>query len=190
MNRRVRHWTIRLVVAAAVLVPGRASGQGTSATPPAVSAADPRDVASPDALIAAVYDVISGPAGKVRNWNRWLSLFTAGARLVPATTGADKKPHIRLMTPEDYVQTVGPRLEQNGFFEREIGRTSESFGNITHVFSTYESKRTMADEKPFARGINSIQMFNDGSRWWLVTIFWDSERDDNRISAAYLRPAK
>ena len=48
----------------------------------------------------------------------------------------------------------------------------------------------MADEKPFARGINSIQMFNDGSRWWLVTIFWDSERDDNRIPAAYLRPAK
>jgi hypothetical protein len=94
---------------------------------------------------------------------------------------------MRVMTPEDYAAGSGPALERNGFFEREIGRRSDRFGNVLHVFSTYESRRTPADSAPFARGINSIQLFNDGTRWWVTTIFWDSERKDNPIPANYLR---
>jgi hypothetical protein len=94
---------------------------------------------------------------------------------------------MRVLTPEDYVNTAGRSLETNGFFEREIGRRTETFGGITHVFSAYDSKRTAADATPFARGINSIQLLNDGKRWWVVTIFWDSERADNPIPAEYLR---
>jgi hypothetical protein len=45
------------------------STQPTTATP----AANPADVNSMDAIIAAVYDVISGPAGKKRNWDRMRS---------------------------------------------------------------------------------------------------------------------
>jgi len=77
-------------------------------------------------------------------------------------------------------------LEKNGFFEREISRKTESFGTITHAFSTYESRRTKEDAKPFARGINSIQLVNDGTRWWIVTVFWDSERPNNPLPEKYL----
>ena len=49
-------------------------------------------------------------------------------------------------------------MENNGFFEHEISRTVETFGSISQVFSTYESRRRADDEKPFARGINSIQL--------------------------------
>jgi hypothetical protein len=91
------------------------------------------------------------------------------------------------MTVEDYITQIGPRLEESGFFEREIGRTTESFGNIVHAFSTYDSKRTLADPQPFARGINSIQLLNDGTRYWVVSIFWDSERQGNPIPEKYLR---
>jgi hypothetical protein len=155
-------------------------------------AADPKDVASQDALVAALYDVISGPAGQKRNWDRFRSLFLPGARLIPTGIGPDMKGRARVMTPDDYATASGPNLEKNGFFEREISRTSETFGNVTHAFSTYDSKRTAADEKPFARGINSIQLFNDGTRWWVVTVFWDSERKENPIPAKYLekRPDK
>ncbi|PYS40548.1 MAG: hypothetical protein DMF71_13055, partial [Acidobacteria bacterium] len=78
-------------------------------------------------------------------------------------------------------------LEQNGFFEREVSRRVEKFGNIAHVFSTYESRHKLDDAKPFARGINSIQLMNDGSRWWIVTIFWQSEDEKNPLPAEYLR---
>ena len=91
------------------------------------------------------------------------------------------------MTPGDYAASSGPALERSGFFEREIARRTERFGSVLHVFSTYESRRAASDAAPFARGINSIQLVNDGTRWWVVTILWDSERKDNPIPAAYLR---
>jgi heme-degrading monooxygenase HmoA len=90
------------------------------------------------------------------------------------------------MTAADFVTTSGAIMEERGFFEREIGRTTERFGNIAHVFSAYDSKSTREDAEPFARGINSIQLLHDGTRWWVVTIFWDSERAGNAIPARYL----
>ncbi|HUQ82196.1 MAG TPA: hypothetical protein VM076_13685, partial [Gemmatimonadaceae bacterium] len=158
------------------------------ATQPATSAppANPADVKSIDAILTALYDVISGPAGQPRNWDRFRSLFIPqGGRLIPTGPGPHGALH-RVITPEEYAAQSGPGLERNGFFEREIARTTETFGNVTHAFSSYESKRTAQDEKPFSRGINSIQLLNDGKRWYVVTIFWDSERPNNPIATKYL----
>lgn len=149
-------------------------------------AARPQDVESIDAIIAALYDVISGPAGQKRDWQRFHSLFIPGARLIPTGISQQGVVRHRVMTPEDYAATNGPILEERGFFEREIGRTTEQFGNIAHVFSAYDSKNTLQDPEPFARGINSIQLLHDGTRWFVVSIFWDSEREANPIPARYI----
>jgi hypothetical protein len=151
-------------------------------------AAVPSDVSSISAIIGAVYDVISGPAGKARDWNRFRSLFVPNARLIPSRVRPDGGADAVVWSADDYATAAGPRLEQGGFFEREISRSEEAFGNVVHVFSTYESRRSPNDEKPFARGINSIQLLKDGGRYWVVTIFWDSERPDNPIPAKYLKP--
>ena len=151
-------------------------------------AADPKDVATMDSIVAALYDVISGPAGQKRNWDRFRSLFVPGARLIP--TGRNPQTGevaSRVRTPEEYITRSSPLLEQNGFFEREISRRTEKFGNIAHLFSTYESRHKAEDEKPFARGINSIQLMNDGKRWWVVTIFWQGEDDKTPLPAEYLK---
>jgi hypothetical protein len=140
-----------------------------------------------DAIITAVYDVISGPAKSARNWDRFRSLFVPGARLIPTGRRPTGEVLTRVLTPDDYVQRSGPLLEQNGFFEREISKRVEKFGNIAHVFSTYESRHAKEEEKPFARGINSFQLMNDGKRWWIVTIFWQAEDDKNPLPAEYLR---
>ncbi len=152
--------------------------------------AKPEDVSSIDGLIKALYDVISGPAGQPRDWNRMKSLFAPGARMMPtrppqppADTGS-----MAVWTPDEYVSRAGPRLEKDGFFEREIGRAMERYGNITQIFSTYESRRTAADPKPFMRGINSIQAWFDGKRWWIVSIFWEGETPTNPIPAKYVKP--
>jgi hypothetical protein len=177
----------RLLPRAAILAAAlslSAIAQAPSPTGPPV--AREADVASIDAVITALYDVISGPAGQKRDWDRFRGLFAPGARLVPTGRRPDGSQSMRTLTPDEYATTIGPRLEQNGFFEREIGRRTEQFGGIAHAFSAYDSKRTAADSVPFARGINSIQLFNDGKRWWVVTIFWDSERPDNPIPARNL----
>ena len=68
----------------------------------------------------------------------------------------------------------------------EVARQADTFGNIAQLFSTYESRRRPDDPKPFARGINSIQLMNDGKRWWVVSVYWQAERPDNPIPARYL----
>jgi hypothetical protein len=152
----------------------------------AIPAATPADVATMDSTIAALYDVISGPAG-TRNWDRFRSLFIPGARLIP--TGANQKGDVgaRVLTVEDYIQRAGARFEKDGFYERQVSYRVERFGNIAHVFSTYESRHAKDDPKPFIRGINSIQLMNDGKRWWVVTIFWQGEDEKNPLPAEYLR---
>jgi hypothetical protein len=151
-------------------------------TPPLARAADGD---STESIIRAVYEVISGPAGP-RDWQRFRSLFAEGARLIPMrVTPEGSVP--RVMTPDEYAKSAGANFEKNAFFESEISRKVETFGSITHVFSTYESRRSFG-EKPFARGINSFQLVKDGKSWKVMTILWDAEREGNPIPEKYLTP--
>lgn len=149
--------------------------------------AKPDDVASIDAILAALYDVISGPASQKRDWDRFRSLFIPGARLIPTGQNPGMPVRTRVMSAEEYAEQAAPALERDGFFEREIGRTVDTFGPITQVFSAYDSKHALADAKPFQRGINSIQLLNDGRRWWIVSVYWSAERPDNPIPPKYLK---
>jgi hypothetical protein len=152
-------------------------------------AADPKDVGSLDAIMKAVYDVISGPQGQKRNWERMHSLFIPGARLGPAVQLPDGQVVARIATLDEWIAGAERAFAGMGFYEREIARRAETFGRIAHVFSTYESKHAPGDATPFARGINSIQLMYDGVRWWVVSIYWDSERPGNKIPEKYLHSA-
>jgi hypothetical protein len=146
-------------------------------------AARAADGDSVDTMVRAVYDVISGPAG-TRDWARFRLLFADGARMIPVRiTPEGSVPAV--MTPEDYVARAGANFEKNAFYESEVARRMETFGNIAHVFSTYESRHAPG-EKPFARGINSIQLVKAGKSWKVMTILWDSEREGNPLPAKYL----
>ncbi len=139
-----------------------------------------------DSTIETLYSVISGDKGVARDWELFNYLFYKDAKLIPSGTNQEGKTVARFMSPEQYINTSGKWLYENGFHEKEIGRTTERFGNIAHVFSTYESFRTLKDEKPFMRGINSIQLLYDGSRWWILNVFWMGETPKNKIPEKYL----
>jgi hypothetical protein len=160
---------------------GPAEG-GTQAA--AVLAANPKDVQSLDAIVAAIYDVISGPPG-ARDWNRFNSLFVKDARLIAVRLPKEGKPSLSVMTPKDYADRAGKYFLEHGFFEHELSRKTDSFGAMTHIYTTYESRETK-DGKPIDRGINSMEFFFDGDRWWCVQIYWDAERPGNPIPDKYL----
>ena len=151
--------------------------------------ADPRDVESIDAIIAATYDVISGPSGKKRDWNRERSLFYPRARLIPTAAvpgrnDVDLEPQI--LDVEAYIERVERLFKNAGFYEKEIARRTEQFGRIAHVWSTYESRHDPNDAAPFMRGINSFQLFNDGKRWWILSAYWQHESAEHPLPQEYV----
>ena len=140
-----------------------------------------------DAIVTAAYDGISGPAGKKRDWDRERSLFYPGARLIPTTNpAADEQLAPQSLDIEGFIARVQLFIEKEGFYEKEIARQTEQFGQIAQVWSTYESRHNEDDPEPFMRGINSIQLFHDGKRWWIVTILWQHENARATIPAKYL----
>lgn len=162
------------------------------ATPRRISydtvAANPKDVSSLDDIIGALYQVISGGAGQKRDWDRMRSLFLPSARLISTGRKQDGTISKREMMLEDYIAQAGPFLEKNGFFEKEVSRKAEVYSSVAQLFSTYESRHLNTDEKPFVRGINSIQLYADGKRWWIVNIIWASESKESQIPGEFLKP--
>lgn len=186
-------WAATIAIGGCVVTgAGQDKKEGTQSAPAEsgknaadMPAAKPEDVKSLDAIVAAVYDVISGPPGE-RDWNRFNSLFAKDARLIAVRTPKDGgKPSLAVMTPGDYAARAGDYFKQHGFFEHELSRKTDSFGAMTHIYTTYESRETK-DGKPIDRGINSMEFFFDGQRWWCVEIYWDSERPGNPIPEKYL----
>lgn len=154
----------------------------------AQSGPKPEDGKSIDSIIAALYDVISGPIGKERDWDRMRNLFAPDAVMsVVAATPAGTAIR-RALTVEDYIKASGPFLKDKGFYEKEISRKFEQYGNIAQVFSTYESRWKPEDPKPFERGINSIQLWFDGKRWWVQAIMWQGETPKTPLPTKYLPP--
>ena len=149
--------------------------------------ADPNDVASIDAIITAVYDGISGAAGEKRDWDRERLLFYPGARLIPTSKpGTNNGLAPQMLDVDGFIARVEPYFAEDGFFEKEIAWRTEQFGHIAHVWSVYESRHNADDSKQFARGINSIQLFFDGNRWWIVNIYWQQESAEHPIPEEYL----
>lgn len=147
---------------------------------------DSSSVLTLDSTIKALYAVISGEKGEERNWKQFKFLFKPDAKLIPSGKDKSGTYRVRYMTPDDYIKGSGKWLVENGFFEKELHREVDTFGNITQVFSSYESFYSESDKTPFMRGINSIQLLNDGKRWWVINIYWSQETKDNLIPKKYL----
>jgi hypothetical protein len=179
------------------LISVAAVGQKTDAAPqppaaPPMSAADlaakvpapkPEDVKSVDAILRAAYESISGPAGP-RDWNRFRSLFLPQARFTQVGKAADGSVFVISWSVEDFIHDGADYFSKEPFYETSIANQPDSYGNMAQVMSSYASRHAPG-EKSFQRGINSFQVLNDGKRWWIISIFWDSERPDNPLPAKF-----
>lgn len=133
------------------------------------------------AVVDEMYDIISGPAGP-RDWSRQKAVFHDDSRQI-RTWIEDGKPVMRMMSRDGYAADTTPFFAANDFFEVEIARKIDVFGNIAHVWSAYEARKAMDDAEPERRGINSIQLFrNEQGHWQIVNMIWDNERPGVRIT--------
>ena len=164
--------------------PAPATKPPESAPSPSATTARPGEVDSIDHIIAAVYEVISGPAGP-RDWDHFRSFFYSGARLVPTRRDDKGAVTAQVSTPDEFATRAQDFFSKEGFFENSVANRVEQWDHIAHVWSTYESRHANG-EKPFARGINSFQLFNDGKRWWILSVYWQHESAEHEIPQKYL----
>ena len=161
------------------------------ARPALAQEADPADVESIDAILGAVYEVISGPSDQERDWDRFRTMFHPEARLIPTGQRADGTVVANVFTVDEYADVAAgqfrdaPIFQGKGFYEVEVARRVERYGNIAHVWSTYES-RLDPSEEPFQRGKNTFQLMHTGSGWQVMSILWQAESDDAPIPSPYL----
>lgn len=143
------------------------------------------DVESIDGIVKALYECISGPAGP-RDWDRTLSLFMPGGGMMPARPRGDGGATIERLDIEGYIASRSSYFFENPLHEVETDRRVDRFGNIAQVWSTYDGYRTL-EEEPFFRGANSMQLFYDGDRWWIVSVLCYNEIDAEK--PGHLPPA-
>jgi hypothetical protein len=186
MHTRLAIASISVVVGLSVLQSHDSHASGISAPDQVprksvsvpVAAARPEDVSSIDGIVKAFYEVISGPSGQPRQWSRDRTLYIPRVQFVAMNEDSAHHATAQVMTHQQLVDHYDVELVEKGFFEHEIHRKTERFGNIAHILSTYESRYT-ENGAVIARGVNSIELFWDGRRWWIVTAIWDEERPDN-----------
>ena len=129
------------------------------------------------AVVDEMYAMISGPAGP-RDWSRQAHCFHPEARQIRTFLDADGKPAMKAMGLDDYARDTTDFFMGHDFFEVEIGRKIDLFGNIAHVWSAYEARSALGDAVPERRGITAIQLFRDPERGWrIMAMIWDNERD-------------
>ncbi len=139
------------------------------------------DTSSVDKIVNAMYNVISGPAGQ-RDWSRFKNLFSTGADMGAIFKNKLGVVVYKSFTPEDYIKNNDPYFLENVFIEKELHRTTNTFGQLVNVFTTYEFES--GEEK--MRGINSLQLVYSKNRWWIASLIWQEETDEEKLPAEYL----
>jgi hypothetical protein len=161
-----------LEVTAALAVASPALSQ----TPPPARAAAPvpPGTESPEAIVKALYAVISGPAGQKRDWDRFRALCMPDARLIATHVMPDGTTRLRSLSVDEYAQSAAHAFDTQGFYETGTVRDLARYDRTVTIVSPYESRHAPG-EAPFARGVNHFQLYNDGHRWWVVDIFWEDQ---------------
>lgn len=181
-------WTVRCssrallqaMTLAAWLVPASATAQTMKA--------DSAEVATPEAIVSALYDAINRPPGENFDWDRLRTLFLPTATMIPSVeqTGGE----FRVLSVDEFIawvdeHTIVGGADDAGFQEEQIASRVERYGDVAQVFSTYQKRFWGADEI-LGRGINAIQLVHTDGRWWVVSVIWDEEAGAGPLPKRYL----
>lgn len=136
-------------------------------------------------IITELYSIISGPAGHQPDWKREAELFLPTAYMMRTSVDKDGVPQAERIHVSEYPQNFTKAMAGRSFYELEVHNIIEVFGNIAHAFSTYEAWEDAEQTRFIKRGINSIQFFNDGRAWKIVSMIWDDERPGLVMDTCY-----
>ena len=142
-------------------------------------------------VVSSFYDAISAPANHPLDRDRLKSLFTPDGRLAfVQAMGPDNKPDVVYLSPDQYADNYerapDPKHPSEGFFDKVIANQVVQFGDMAHVWGSYESRHSPSDPRPFTRGMKSLDLVHRGDRWYILQVFFEREDEAHHIPARYL----
>jgi len=146
---------------------------------------NPVEAQSIDTIIPALYQTVSGKAGSKKNWSLLKALFAETASVTPVFHASGGEMNAKISTVDEFIALNKTIFKDQDFFETEVSRKTFTFGHMANILSHYESRDAMGAE-PYAQGINSFQLLNDGRRWCVISVTWDSHSTDHPIESVSL----
>ncbi|AVR46811.1 hypothetical protein C7S20_16940 [Christiangramia fulva] len=143
-------------------------------------------VSSIDSIVSAVYQVISGKKGEDRNWKLHKTIFHPKARIISNFANDKGEYEVKFLSVDEYIDTYRDYFKGIDLYEKDLIHETEVFGNMAQVFSTYGSFSGPNDSEPFKIGTASIQLYNDGNRWYVLNMYYKNENEDDKIPQKYL----
>lgn len=179
---KIRSQFIRCALYAALALQAPLShGQ---AVPVKEIAARPEDVGTLDGLMRAFYEVVNVKADEPRQWDRDRTLYAPWIRFVATSSDSSGKVKVITWSHQEYVDATEP-LVRSGFKEWEVARRTQVYGNMAHIDSTYAGEAREGGQVDHFRGVNSIEAYFDGKRWWISSVMWMSESPEHPIPRRY-----
>jgi len=137
-----------------------------------------------DEVIAEMYASICFEEGQRPDWSRQVAIFAPGARMVRVTDDG-----IFEFDLQSYRANLEAMIDSGSlpsFWESEIWRDTQQFGEVAHVLSAYEARRSKNGDV-VNRGVNSIQLFRRNDQWLISAMLWRREGKSVRIPDAFQR---
>lgn len=144
------------------------------------------NVNSIDSIVTSIYEIVSGEEGEERDWELHRTIFHPEAKIISNYVDEQGEYQILFNDVEGYVDTFRDYFKNNDLYEVDVNREIEEFGNMAHVLSTFESYNTPEESTPYKQGLASIQLYNDGERWWVLSMYYKNENDQEKIPSKYL----
>lgn len=143
-------------------------------------------VKSIDSIVSSIYEVVSGKKGEERDWKLHKTIFHPEARIISTYRNNEGEYEISFLSVDEYMKKYRSYFKGITLFEKDSNREIEINNNMAHVFSTFESYKNQNDSIPFKIGTASIQLYNDGERWYVLNMYYKNESKEDKVPSKYL----
>ena len=146
---------------------------------------NPIEAQQVETIIPALYNIVSGDAGVPKDWHLMKNLFSPNAIITPVFH-KNNLPQASISSVDEFIALNKKIFKDINFYETEVKQVSFRYGHMATILSHYES-RDAHDKKPYSQGINSFQLLNDGRRWCVISVTWDSDKGNHHIDQSTLK---
>lgn len=134
---------------------------------------------TPERAVSALWAALSHAPGASADIVALRRLLHEDA-VVFGAQSRDGAPHLRRTLAEDFL-AANARVSGKGFHECEVSRSLQVYDRFAVAYSVVESRADKTAAHPDFVGVNSVQLYRDGSQWKLLSLYYHVETQGSPV---------